>query len=106
MATSALAAMARGGVHDYVGGGFHRYAVDEDWFVPHFEEMLYTDQAQIAVSCLDAHLVAEGDERFAWLARGTRSLTMRCATLAHHPAGGILFGGGRGQRGGGHGGAK
>jgi len=43
----ALDAMARGGLHDHVGGGFHRYTVDPDWHVPHFEKMLY-NQAQIA----------------------------------------------------------
>ena len=67
MATATLRAMARGGVHDHVGGGYHRYSVDEGWFVPHFEKMLY-DQAQIAVNCLEARQ-ATGDERYAWMAR-------------------------------------
>jgi hypothetical protein len=67
LATSTLQAMARGGIHDHVGGGFHRYAVDEGWFVPHFEKML-PDQAQIAVNCIEAKQ-ATGDERYAWLAR-------------------------------------
>jgi uncharacterized protein YyaL (SSP411 family) len=67
LATGTLQAMARGGIHDHVGGGFHRYSVDEGWFVPHFEKMLY-DQAQIALNCLEARQ-ATGDERFAWLAR-------------------------------------
>jgi hypothetical protein len=84
MATSTLTAMARGGIHDQVGGGFHRYAVDEDWFVPHFEKMLY-DQAQIAVNCLDARL-ATGDERFGWLARGVFDYVLRDLG---HPAGGF-----------------
>jgi len=66
-ASATLRMMARGGVHDHVGGGFHRYSVDEGWFVPHFEKMLY-DQAQIALNCLEARQ-ATGDERFAWLAR-------------------------------------
>ena len=66
-AAATLRAMARGGIHDHVGGGFHRYSVDEGWFVPHFEKMLY-DQAQIALNCLKARQ-ATGDERFAWLAR-------------------------------------
>ena len=39
--TNLLDAMIRGGIHDHVGGGFHRYAVDPDWRVPHFEKMLY-----------------------------------------------------------------
>ncbi len=41
MATGTLTAMARGGLHDHVGGGFHRYSVDAEWFLPHFEKMLY-----------------------------------------------------------------
>src|SRR5262249_55597970 len=48
-----LREMAKGGMHDQLGGGFHRYSVDERWFVPHFEKMLY-DQAQLAVSYLEA----------------------------------------------------
>ena len=75
MATSTLQRMTEGGIHDHVGGGFHRYTVDEAWFVPHFEKMLY-DQAQIAMNCLDAHL-AGGDERFAWVARGIFDYTLR-----------------------------
>ncbi|MFP5416728.1 MAG: thioredoxin domain-containing protein [Actinomycetes bacterium] len=41
LAQRSLEAMARGGIHDQVGGGFHRYAVDAGWVVPHFEKMLY-----------------------------------------------------------------
>jgi uncharacterized protein YyaL (SSP411 family) len=67
LTAATLSAMARGGIHDHVGGGYHRYSVDEGWFVPHFEKMLY-DQAQIAVNCLEAKQ-ATGDERFAWMAR-------------------------------------
>jgi hypothetical protein len=67
LAETTLVAMARGGIHDHVGGGFHRYAVDEAWFVPHFEKMLY-DQAQIAVNAIDAHALT-GRETFAWVAR-------------------------------------
>ena len=47
MVTQTLEAMARGGVYDQLGGGFHRYSVDEQWLTPHFERMLY-DQAQLA----------------------------------------------------------
>ncbi|GKC08309.1 spermatogenesis-associated protein 20 isoform X2, partial [Tanacetum coccineum] len=47
-----LQCMSRGGVHDHVGGGFHRYSVDECWHVPHFEKMLY-DQGQLANVYLD-----------------------------------------------------
>lgn len=46
MVTTTLDAMARGGIHDQVGGGFHRYAIDNQWLVPHFEKMLY-DNAQL-----------------------------------------------------------
>ncbi|MDW8131863.1 MAG: DUF255 domain-containing protein, partial [Bryobacterales bacterium] len=41
MALATLRAMARGGIRDHLGGGFHRYSVDEAWRVPHFEKMLY-----------------------------------------------------------------
>ena len=53
MTLATLDAMARGGIHDHLGGGFHRYAVDRSWRVPHFEKMLY-DQALLADSYLDA----------------------------------------------------
>jgi uncharacterized protein YyaL (SSP411 family) len=68
MATTTLRKMAEGGIHDHVGGGFHRYSVDDAWFVPHFEKMLY-DQAQIALNYLDAR-VTTGQEIHAWVARG------------------------------------
>src|SRR5207253_1541182 len=42
-----LRKMARGGIYDQIGGGFHRYSVDERWLVPHFEKMLY-DNAQLS----------------------------------------------------------
>ncbi|HUC84879.1 MAG TPA: thioredoxin domain-containing protein [Candidatus Acidoferrales bacterium] len=54
-------AMAAGGIHDQLGGGFARYSVDAQWLVPHFEKMLY-DNAQLAQLYLDAHLIA-GDDR-------------------------------------------
>jgi uncharacterized protein len=75
MVAVTLRQMAGGGLHDHVGGGFHRYSVDEAWFVPHFEKMLY-DQAQIAVNALDTHLAA-GDERFAWIARDIFGYALR-----------------------------
>ena len=49
MAEDSLAAMAMGGMYDQIGGGFHRYSVDRQWRIPHFEKMLY-DQAQLVVS--------------------------------------------------------
>src|SRR5215472_16842933 len=48
-----LRKIAAGGMHDHIGGGFHRYSVDRYWHVPHFEKMLY-DQAQLATAYLDA----------------------------------------------------
>ena len=53
MVAATLTAMAAGGMHDQLGGGFHRYSVDDRWFVPHFEKMLY-DQSQLAISYLEA----------------------------------------------------
>ena len=47
MVTHTLTKMARGGIYDHLGGGFHRYSVDAKWLVPHFEKMLY-DNAQLA----------------------------------------------------------
>jgi uncharacterized protein len=49
-----LTAMARGGVHDQLGGGFHRYATDARWIVPHFEKMAY-DNAELLKVYLHAH---------------------------------------------------
>jgi len=58
MALFTLRKMAAGGMHDHIGGGFHRYSVDRYWHVPHFEKMLY-DQAQLAVAYLDAFQIAQ-----------------------------------------------
>ncbi len=63
MATLTLEKMARGGIHDQVGGGFHRYATDAVWLVPHFEKMLY-DNALLAMDYLEAYQ-ATGREDFA-----------------------------------------
>jgi uncharacterized protein YyaL (SSP411 family) len=54
MATTTLDKMATGGIYDQIGGGFHRYAVDAIWLVPHFEKMAY-DNAQLARLYLDAY---------------------------------------------------
>jgi len=53
LVTFSLDAMASGGVYDHLGGGFHRYSVDREWLVPHFEKMLY-DQALLARAYLHA----------------------------------------------------
>src|SRR4051794_9196479 len=62
-----LREMAKGGMNDQLGGGFHRYSVDEKWFVPHFEKMLY-DQAQLAISYLEAFQIT-ADQGYASIAR-------------------------------------
>ena len=64
-----LGRMGEGGVYDQIGGGFHRYSVDAQWRVPHFEKMLY-DQAQLVVNYLEGWQ-ATGDARFAQVARET-----------------------------------
>ena len=53
MSIFTLREMAEGGIHDHIGGGFHRYSTDKFWHVPHFEKMLY-DQAQLAMAYLTA----------------------------------------------------
>src|SRR5437667_7905768 len=62
-----LRKMAAGGMHDHLGGGFHRYSVDRYWHVPHFEKMLY-DQAQLASAYLDAFQITQ-DRQHADVAR-------------------------------------
>jgi hypothetical protein len=78
MALVTLRAMANGGMRDHVGGGFHRYSVDEAWRVPHFEKMLY-DQAQLVVALLEASQ-ASGDRSFADVAEDTLQYVMRQMT--------------------------
>jgi uncharacterized protein len=75
MTLETLRAMAKGGMNDQLGGGFHRYSVDEYWFVPHFEKMLY-DQAQLVVSFIEAFQVTR-DETFAVVARRTLDYVLR-----------------------------
>ena len=59
MVTHTLDMMAYGGMYDQIGGGFHRYSVDEKWLVPHFEKMLY-DNAQLAKVYLQAYQLTQG----------------------------------------------
>lgn len=68
VAEQTLAGMARGGIHDQLGGGFHRYSVDTRWVVPHFEKMAY-DNAELLKAYLDGYL-ALGNPEFAETARG------------------------------------
>lgn len=76
--------MASGGIHDHLGGGFARYAVDEKWLVPHFEKMLY-DQAQLVQLYLDAYLIS-GVQRHAEV---VRDILAYIATDMTHPDGGF-----------------
>jgi uncharacterized protein len=80
MVTQTLDGMAAGGMHDQLGGGFHRYSVDDRWFVPHFEKMLY-DQAQLAISYLEAYQIT-GETRHAEVARGIFEYVLRDLTDA------------------------
>ena len=69
MVTRTLDAMADGGIHDQIGGGFARYSTDAVWLVPHFEKMLY-DNALLAHAYLEGHR-ATGEARHADVARRT-----------------------------------
>jgi len=71
--------MARGGIHDQIGGGFHRYAVDGLWSIPHFEKMLY-DNAQLAPVYLHAHQLT-GDRRWRRVVEDTLDHALRELTL-------------------------
>lgn len=75
MVFSTLKSMARGGIFDQIGYGFHRYSTDELWLAPHFEKMLY-DQALLAIAYLEAYQ-ATGDEEFAVTARAVFEYLLR-----------------------------
>ena len=77
--------MARGGIHDQLGGGFHRYATDDRWLVPHFEKMLY-DNAQLLSAYTAAYQIT-GDGDFA---RTARSIVDYVAREMTAPAGGFF----------------
>ncbi len=84
MVLTTLREMVKGGMNDQIGGGFHRYSVDERWFVPHFEKMLY-DQAQLAVSYLEAFQITR-DGQYAAAARDIFTYLLRDMT---DPGGGF-----------------
>jgi uncharacterized protein YyaL (SSP411 family) len=79
-----LRMMASGGMYDQLGGGFHRYSVDGQWLVPHFEKMLY-DNALLIPLALDL-FQATGDADFACVARETADYVLR---EMRHPDGGF-----------------
>ena len=78
MALAQLDAMRANGLHDHLGGGFHRYATDREWRIPHFEKMLY-DQALLADAYLDGFR-ATGEARWADTARGVFDYVARDLT--------------------------
>jgi uncharacterized protein len=82
--TSTLEAMGRGGVYDQIGGGFHRYSVDERWRVPHFEKMSY-DNAGLLVNYLHAYQLT-GNEFFREIALGILSFV---ENVLSRPGGGF-----------------
>ncbi|WP_224449693.1 thioredoxin domain-containing protein [Haloprofundus salilacus] len=81
--TETLDAMSTGGLYDHVGGGFHRYATDRDWTVPHFEKMLY-DNAELPRVYLDAYRLT-GRPRYATVAQETLAFVER--ELTHDEGG-------------------
>jgi uncharacterized protein YyaL (SSP411 family) len=84
MVRHTLTRMARGGIYDQLGGGFHRYSVDQVWLVPHFEKMLY-DQAQLVLLYLQAWQ-ATGDPEYRRVTEETLDYVVREMT---HPGGGF-----------------
>jgi uncharacterized protein YyaL (SSP411 family) len=80
-----LASMARGGFHDQLGGGFHRYSVDEAWIVPHFEKMA-DDNAWLLRNYIDAYALL-GDEGFREVAEGIIRFSRE---VLSDPAGGFF----------------
>jgi len=83
MVTQTLDAMAAGGMYDLVGGGFHRYSVDREWLVPHFEKMLY-DNALLAGVYLHGWVVT-GDERYRRVTEETLDYMLRPKAASPRP---------------------
>jgi len=75
-----LKSMRKGGIFDHVGFGFHRYATDEVWLLPHFEKMLY-DQAMLAMAYLETYQATK-NTFYAWVAREIFTYVMRDMTDA------------------------
>jgi len=69
--------MARGGVYDQLGGGFHRYSVDAHWIVPHFEKMLYDQGQLLRVYCEAARRSPEHRDELLWPVRETLAYLRR-----------------------------
>jgi uncharacterized protein YyaL (SSP411 family) len=75
LVTKTLDSMALGGMYDLVGGGFHRYSVDREWLIPHFEKMLY-DNALLVPAYLHAWVVTE-NERYRGVVEQTADYMLR-----------------------------
>ena len=84
MLVTTLNGMIRGGMYDHIGGGFHRYSVDPQWQIPHFEKMLY-DNAQLARVYASA-AVATGNQEYRSIAEGICDFMIR---ELRDPAGGF-----------------
>jgi uncharacterized protein YyaL (SSP411 family) len=89
MVEQTLTGMADGGIHDQLGGGFHRYSVDRTWLVPHFEKMLYDNALFASVYSLAFHVT--DDPRWREVAERTFDYLVREMRLPHgrtpiHPA--------------------
>jgi hypothetical protein len=85
MANTTLREMLKGGIYDRLGGGFHRYTVDDQWAVPHFEKMLY-DNALQAELLLDLWRIYPGAESYRRALTATLDFMLR---ELQHPAGGF-----------------
>src|SRR5260370_37467043 len=84
MTLDTLRGMERGGIHDQLGGGFHRYSTGATWLVPHFEKMLY-DQAQLTIVYVEAYQITR--DRF--YANTTRNILDFVLREMQQPRGGF-----------------
>ncbi len=84
MVEHSLEAMATGGIYDHLGGGFHRYSVDEHWLVPHFEKMLY-DNGLLALAYLEGYQIT-GNDSYRRVTEETLDYLLRDM---YHPLGGF-----------------
>lgn len=87
MVEKTIQQMARGGIYDHIGFGFHRYATDQRWMIPHFEKMLY-DQALLVMVYGEAYLTTKKEE-YKWIAQEIVTYVLRDLT---HKEGGFFCG--------------
>ncbi|RKP20265.1 spermatogenesis-associated protein 20 [Rozella allomycis CSF55] len=84
MVSFTLKKMGKGGIHDHIGGGFHRYSTDNKWHVPHFEKMLY-DQAQLLSAYSTAYSLTKDDTFKSY----AKDIVNYCCSKLLHPSGGF-----------------